>query len=94
MGAAVTTAAAVVGLTALLRHWRQQSERRLRHAQRMLRKFARGCGTPAAKLWHVANELVSDMEAGLSSGGGGLHMVASYIAPLPTGYVRSRCDLC
>ncbi|KAI3451873.1 hypothetical protein Pfo_008538 [Paulownia fortunei] len=87
VAAAVTTAATVVGVAVLLRYWRRRSERRWRQAQRILRKFARRCATPAAKLWHVANELASDMEAGRSSSerGGNLRMLVSYVAPLPTG---------
>ncbi|KAL7101579.1 hypothetical protein ACP275_08G063100 [Erythranthe tilingii] len=90
VAAAVTTAAAVVGVALLLTHWKQRSERRLRHAQRILRNFARRCATPAAKLWHVADELAAEMEAGLSSGerGGNLRMFVSYAAPLPTGEER------
>ncbi|PIN01737.1 Hexokinase [Handroanthus impetiginosus] len=89
VAAAVSTAAALVGVAVLVRHYRRRSERRWRQAQAILRKFARQCATPAhAKLWHVANELASDMEAELSSteGGGNLRMLVSYVdAPLPTG---------
>ncbi|KAG8384214.1 hypothetical protein BUALT_Bualt04G0094700 [Buddleja alternifolia] len=86
--AAVTTAAAIVGMATLVRRWKRRSERRWRQAQRILRKFARGCATPAAKLWLVANDLASEMEAGLSSSDDGdtkLRMRVSYHAPLPTG---------
>ncbi|KAL8517317.1 hypothetical protein ACS0TY_015523 [Phlomoides rotata] len=42
------------------------------------------------KLWNVANELVSDLEAELSSGerGGNLRMPVCYLGPLPTGLLN------
>ncbi|KAL8472813.1 hypothetical protein ACS0TY_029870 [Phlomoides rotata] len=80
-------AAAVAGLGLLLRQWRRRSEQRLTQGQRILREFARRCATPTEKLWNIANELASDLEAELSSGerGGNLRMPVCYLAPLPTG---------
>ncbi|KAL0377958.1 UNVERIFIED_CONTAM: putative hexokinase-like 2 protein [Sesamum radiatum] len=81
----VTTAAAAVAVAVLVRHWR----RRKRHeqARRILRRFARRCATPAAKLWHVADEMASEIEATLSSSdpGTNLRVLVAYLAPLPTG---------
>ncbi|KAL3525550.1 hypothetical protein ACH5RR_013922 [Cinchona calisaya] len=78
VAATVTTASAVVGAVVLLRHWKRQSERRWRHAQRILRKFARECATPVSKLWLVANDLVTHMQTNLG-------VFPSYSASLPTG---------
>ncbi|XP_075492782.1 putative hexokinase-like 2 protein isoform X2 [Primulina tabacum] len=91
VAAAVTTAAAVVGAALLARHWKHRSERRLRHAQRILRKFATDCATPVAKLWHIANELASEMQRALAvdiTDGDSrppLPLFVSYQAPLPSG---------
>ncbi|XP_073136780.1 probable hexokinase-like 2 protein [Henckelia pumila] len=88
--AAMAMAAAAVGASLLVRHWKRRSERRLRQAQRILRKFARDCATPVAKLWHIANELASEMQTALDVGKDGdsipaLPLLVSYLAPLPTG---------
>ncbi|CAK9150591.1 unnamed protein product [Ilex paraguariensis] len=81
--AAVTTAATVVAVGLLVR---QRIERRWRNTRRILRKFARDCATPVPKLWHLANDLVSDMEAGLVSNETDLSMLPCYCVPsLPTG---------
>ncbi|XWS45077.1 hypothetical protein CRYUN_Cryun15aG0105700 [Craigia yunnanensis] len=53
-----------------------------------MRKFARECATPVPKLWQVANAMVSDMEASLSSSDeatSSLNMLVSYVSPLPAG---------
>ncbi|KAK4477422.1 hypothetical protein RD792_016643 [Penstemon davidsonii] len=83
----VTTAATVLGAAVLVRQWKRRGERRWRHGQRILRKFARDSATPVAKLWHIANQLASDMQEGLISSGdhNNLSMLVSYHAPLPTG---------
>ncbi|GFZ18860.1 hexokinase-like 3 [Actinidia rufa] len=83
----VAVAAAVVGLAVGLRQWKRRSERRWRQTQRILRKFARECATPVPKLWHLANDLVSDMQSGLaiSDYQPNLRMLVSYLSPLPTG---------
>ncbi|KAK3026771.1 hypothetical protein RJ639_040310 [Escallonia herrerae] len=83
--AAVTTAAAVVAVAVLLKQSKRRSERRWRHAQRILRKFARDCATPVPKLWNVANGFVADMQAGLGSSKSNVSMFASYVSSLPTG---------
>lgn len=83
--AAVTVGAAAVGMAVFLKHWKQQRERRLRQAKRILRKFANDCATPVAKLWNIADDLASKMESGLSSEESILGMLVSYVAPLPTG---------
>ncbi|KAL2499525.1 putative hexokinase-like 2 protein [Abeliophyllum distichum] len=83
--AAITVGAAAVGVAVFFRHWERQREQRLRQAKRILRKFANDCATPVSKLWNVANDLCSNMEAGLSSEESQLGMLVSYIEPLPTG---------
>ncbi|XP_057784365.1 probable hexokinase-like 2 protein [Salvia miltiorrhiza] len=84
--AAATAAATVAGVALLVRQWRRRSHQQL-SAQRILREFARRCATPSSKLWHVANELASDMEAELAPGdrSGNLGVPVSYLAGLPTG---------
>ncbi|KAL0450112.1 UNVERIFIED_CONTAM: putative hexokinase-like 2 protein [Sesamum latifolium] len=81
----VTTAAAAVAVAVLVRHWRRR--KRYEQARRILRRFARRCATPAAKLWHVADEMASEIEATLSSSdpGTNLRLLVAYLAPLPTG---------
>ncbi|PSR87877.1 Hexokinase-like 2 protein [Actinidia chinensis var. chinensis] len=83
----VAVAAAVVGVAVGLRQWKRRSERRWRQTQRILRKFARECATPVPKLWHLANDLASDMQSGLaiSDYQPNLRMLVSYLSPLPTG---------
>ncbi|KAM7520344.1 hypothetical protein LguiB_019306 [Lonicera macranthoides] len=86
--AAVTTAAALAAAVALIRYWKERSERRWRQTQKILRKLARDCATPVRKLWHVTNDLVSDMEAALSSSSSDwsiLPMLPAYLSSLPTG---------
>ncbi|KAL0343437.1 UNVERIFIED_CONTAM: putative hexokinase-like 2 protein [Sesamum angustifolium] len=85
--AVVTTAAAAVAVAVLVRHWRRR--KRYEQARRILRRFARRCATPAAKLWHVADEMASEIEATLSSSdpSTNLRLLVAYLAPLPTGYV-------
>ncbi|KAL2522621.1 putative hexokinase-like 2 protein [Forsythia ovata] len=83
--AAITVGGAAFGVALFLRHWERQREQRLRQAKRILRKFANDCATPVSKLWNVANDLCSNMEAGLSSEESELGMLVSYIEPLPTG---------
>ncbi|XP_022773908.1 probable hexokinase-like 2 protein [Durio zibethinus] len=84
-----TTAATVVAVLALVRqYWKQNKDRQWRKSQRIMRKFARECATPVPKLWQVANAMVSDMEASLSSSDeapSSLNMLVSYVSPLPTG---------
>ncbi|KAL1569905.1 hexokinase [Salvia divinorum] len=86
VAAATTAAATVAGVAFLVRQWRRQSNQQL-SAQRILREFARRCATPTSKLWQVANEMASDMEAELAPGdrGGNLGVPVSYLAGLPTG---------
>ncbi|KAK4393518.1 putative hexokinase-like 2 protein [Sesamum angolense] len=83
--AVVTTAAAAVAVAVLVRHWRRR--KRYEQARRILRRFARRCATPAAKLWHVADEMASEIEATLSSSdpSTNLLLLVAYLAPLPTG---------
>ncbi|XVE82995.1 hypothetical protein DITRI_Ditri16bG0050800 [Diplodiscus trichospermus] len=84
-----TTAAAVVAVVALVRqYWKQKQDQQWKMSQRIMRKFARECATPVPKLWKVANAMVSDMEASLSSSDeatSSLDMLVSYVSPLPTG---------
>ncbi|KAI7754625.1 hypothetical protein M8C21_014147, partial [Ambrosia artemisiifolia] len=64
--ATVATVSTVVVAGVLLVRWKKRDERRWKHSQRMLRKFANDCATPVPKLWHVAFDLVSDMQTSLS----------------------------
>ncbi|XP_076919951.1 putative hexokinase-like 2 protein [Bidens hawaiensis] len=64
--AAVATVSTVVVAGVLLVRWKKRDERRWKQTQRMLRKFANDCATPVPKLWHVAFDLVSDMQTSLS----------------------------
>ncbi|XVE86932.1 hypothetical protein DITRI_Ditri18aG0074800 [Diplodiscus trichospermus] len=62
------TAATIVAVVAPVRHyWKKKKDRQWRKSQRLMRKFARECATPVPKLWQVANAMVSDTEASLSS---------------------------
>ncbi|XP_009605675.1 probable hexokinase-like 2 protein [Nicotiana tomentosiformis] len=83
--AAVTTVSTVVAAALLVRQWKRRSEQRWRHAQRILRKFARECATPVPKLWQIADDLVTEMQAGLTSSESSLQMLPSCLASLPTG---------
>ncbi|KAK6258723.1 Hexokinase [Theobroma cacao] len=83
-----TTAATVVVVVTLVRqYWKQKKDRQWKKCQQIIRKFARECATPVPKLWEVANAMVSDMEASLSSDEARscLNMLVSYVSPLPTG---------
>lgn len=84
--AAVTTVSTVVAAALLVRQWKRRSEQRWRHAQRILRKFARECATPVPKLWQIADDLVTEMQSGLTSSESSLQMLPSCLASLPTGY--------
>ncbi|OMO56375.1 Hexokinase [Corchorus capsularis] len=88
--AVTTTAAAVVVVVAFARqYWRQRKDRQWKKTNRILRKFASESATPVPKLWEVANAMVSDMEASVSSdheqAKSSLNMLVSYISPLPSG---------
>nr|XP_043608489.1 probable hexokinase-like 2 protein [Erigeron canadensis] len=63
--AAVTTVSTVVVAGVLIVRWRNRDERRWRQTQRILRKFANDCATPVPKLWHIAFDLVSEMQTSL-----------------------------
>lgn len=83
--ATVTAVAAVV----LMGRWIRRKERRRKHTQRILRKFARECATPVSKLWAVADALVADMTASLAAATaeccGSLNMLVSFAGSLPSG---------
>lgn len=86
--AAVTTTAAVAVVALLRQYWKQKTNLKWKKSQRIMRKFARECATPVPKLWQVANAMVSDMEASLSSSDeatNSLNMLVSYVSPLPNG---------
>lgn len=85
VAAMVTTATTLVAVAMLLRQWKLQSDRRWRQAQRILRKFARDSATPVPKLWHIANDLVGEMQAGLISNEANLSMIPSSSVSLPNG---------
>lgn len=61
----VTAVSTVVVAGVLLVRWKKRDERRWRQTQRILRKFANDCATPVPKLWHIAFDLVSDMQTSL-----------------------------
>ncbi|KAF5202012.1 Hexokinase-1 [Thalictrum thalictroides] len=69
----------------LLRHWQKSSRRRWKRTQRFLHRFAAECSTPIMKLWHVADDLVLDMQAGLSSESERKSKLRSNVHFLPTG---------
>ena len=57
---------------------------------RILTKLKHECATPLPLLQQVANNMSSDMRAGLAAEAGpgpGLPMIPSYVENLPTGYV-------
>ncbi|TYH99329.1 hypothetical protein ES332_A11G058900v1 [Gossypium tomentosum] len=89
LAAVTTTAATVMAVVALVRqYWKAKQDRQWGKCQRILRKFARDCSTPVPKLWQVANAMVSDMGASLSSSDeatSSLNMFVSYASPLSTG---------
>ncbi|KAI3699499.1 hypothetical protein L2E82_43861 [Cichorium intybus] len=86
VGASVATVATVVVAGVLLVRWKKRDERRWRQTQRILRRFARDCATPVPKLWHVAFDLVSDMQTSLSDQSQtDFVMLPSYTSSLPNG---------
>ncbi|CAI9263841.1 unnamed protein product [Lactuca saligna] len=86
VGASVATVATVVVAGVLLARWKKRDERRWRQTQRILRRFARDCATPVPKLWHVAFDLVSDMQTSLSDQSQtDFVMLPSYTSSLPNG---------
>lgn len=84
--AAVSTAATVVVVAAVLRQWKRK-EQQCNQTQRIIHKFATECATPVSKLWQIADALVSDMHASLSSNHSNknLNMLVSYVDSLPNG---------
>ncbi|PWA67616.1 hexokinase-like 3 [Artemisia annua] len=84
--AAVATVSTVVMAGVLLVRWKKRDERRWRQTQRILRKFANDCATPVPKLWHVAFDLVSDMQTSLSDQSQTDYVMhPSYTSSLPNG---------
>ncbi|XP_050205051.1 probable hexokinase-like 2 protein [Mercurialis annua] len=83
--AAVATAVLVVAV-ATITQYKRKKEKQLKKTQRIVRKFARECATPVAKLLKVANALASDMETSLAAGENTtLDMLVSYATSLPNG---------
>ncbi|XP_071694853.1 probable hexokinase-like 2 protein [Rutidosis leptorrhynchoides] len=83
---AVTTVSTVVVAGVLFVRWKKRDERRWRQTQRILRKFANDCATPVPKLWHVAFDLVSDMQTSLSDQSQTDYvMLPSFTSSLPNG---------
>ncbi|MED6193520.1 hypothetical protein PIB30_020322 [Stylosanthes scabra] len=92
VAAAVGTTVTVVVIGALIRRWKLMKEQQLKHAKNIIRKFARECATPVAKLWQVADDLVSQMKASLdspssdeTSSSSTLNMIISNVTALPNG---------
>ncbi|XP_004509202.1 probable hexokinase-like 2 protein [Cicer arietinum] len=85
----VSTTLAVVVVGALLKRWKRWKEQQLSQTRNIIRKFARECGTPVTKLWNVADDLVSSMEASLASSStettSTLNMIISNVTSLPNG---------
>ncbi|KAK1316655.1 Hexokinase-1 [Acorus calamus] len=80
--AAVAVGGAFVGLAAT------RGRRRMKRVRRIVDGLAQQCGTPTAKLWLLADAMVGDMQAALSSSDGGkstLRMLLSPHSSLPTG---------
>lgn len=84
----VSTTLVVVAVGALVRRWKRKKEQQLIQTRNIIRKFAKECATPVTKLWHVADDLVSTMEASLSSSNetsSTLNMIVSSVTSLPNG---------
>ncbi|CAK8562579.1 unnamed protein product [Lathyrus sativus] len=84
----VSTTLVVVAVGALVRRWKREKEQQSRQTKNIIRKFARECATPVTKLWHVADDLVSAMEASLANSnetGSTLNMIISSVTSLPNG---------
>ncbi|MED6222312.1 hypothetical protein PIB30_063133 [Stylosanthes scabra] len=92
VGVAVGTTVVAVAIGALIWRWKLMKEQQLKHARNIIRKFARECATPVAKLWQVADDLVSQMKASLdspssneTSSSSTLNMIISNVTALPNG---------
>jgi len=86
--AVVSTTLVVVAVGTLVRKWKRRKEQQLRQTKNIIRKFARVCATPVTKLWNIANDLVSSMEAFLDSSTertSTLNMIISNVTSLPNG---------
>ncbi|CAJ2635218.1 unnamed protein product [Trifolium pratense] len=86
----VSTSLVVVAVGALIQRWKKWKEQQLRQTKNMIRKFARECATPVTKLWHIADDMVSSMEASLASSknqttNSTLNMIISDVTSLPNG---------
>ncbi|XP_058769537.1 probable hexokinase-like 2 protein [Vicia villosa] len=84
----VSTTLVVVAVGALVRRWKRKKEQQLIQTRNIIRKFAKECATPVTKLWHVADDLVSTMEASLNSSNetsSTLNMIVSSVTSLPNG---------
>lgn len=84
----VSTTLVVVAVGALVRRWKRKKEQQLRKTRNIIQKFAKECATPVTKLWHVADDLVSAMEASLASSNetsSTLNMIISSVTSLPNG---------
>ncbi|KAK1293192.1 Hexokinase-1 [Acorus calamus] len=80
--AAVAVGCAIVGLATT------RGRRRMKRVRRIVDGLAQQCGTPTAKLWLLADAMVGDMHAALSSSDGGkstLRMLHSPHSSLPIG---------
>lgn len=87
--ASLSTTLAVVVAVALINRWKKKKENQYKQTRNLVRKFARECATPVKTLWLVADDLVSNMKASLSSSSSEtstLNMIISYAASLPNGY--------
>ncbi|CAL5197841.1 unnamed protein product [Lathyrus oleraceus] len=84
----VSTTLVVVAVGALVRRWKRKKEQQLRKTRNIIQNFAKECATPVTKLWHVADDLVSSMEASLASSNetsSTLNMIISSVTSLPNG---------
>ncbi|CAJ1943089.1 unnamed protein product [Sphenostylis stenocarpa] len=83
----VSTTMAVVAVGAFIRKWKRWKEQQMKQTKHIIRKFARESATPLAKLWQVADDMVSSMKISLASSGesSSLDMVLSDVTSLPLG---------
>ncbi|KAK4260237.1 hypothetical protein QN277_003380 [Acacia crassicarpa] len=89
--ASLSTTLAVVAAVGLINRWKKKKERQHRRTRNLVRKFARESATPVKTLWLIADDLVSNMKASLSSSSSSsiettkLDIIISYASSLPNG---------
>ncbi|KAK7263297.1 hypothetical protein RJT34_30884 [Clitoria ternatea] len=82
----VSTSLTVAVVGALISRWKRRKEQQLRHANNIIRKFARECATPVTKLWQIADDLLSNIIISLdSTQTPTINIVVSNVTSLPQG---------